>query len=190
VKNPNCEFEMDTDLRSSSRSCSPIVVKILIDADEYFQLMQRKKTTQKQYDQMLDKIRQEEKLEDELETQKQYDRLLDKVRQEKKLKDELETSQQQQGKRNCPKDGFKIIVKKMVVISRCQFHQHLCINFCTNAKRMLLEKAAKMRRLYETFCMFNVDEIDYRARSAARSAARAANARSATAATARSATAR
>ena len=86
--------------------------------------MQRVKTTQKQYDQMLDKIRQEEKLENELETQKQYDRLLDKVRQEKKLKDELETSQQQQGKRNCPKDGFKIIVKKMVVISRCQFHQH------------------------------------------------------------------
>ena len=40
---------------------------------------------------MFDKIRQEEKLEDELETQKQYDRLLDKVRQEKKLKDQLET---------------------------------------------------------------------------------------------------
>ncbi len=41
---------------------------------------------------------------------------------------------------------------------------------------MLLEKAAEMRRLYEKFCTFNVDEIDYRARSAARSAARAANA--------------
>jgi hypothetical protein len=45
---------------------------------------------------------------------------LDKIRQEKKPKDQLETTQQQQGKRNCPKDGssrnatnnFKIIVKK------------------------------------------------------------------------------
>ena len=54
----------------------------------------------------------------------------------------------------------------------------LCMHFCTNVffMYMLLEKAAEMRRLYEKFCTFNVDEIDYRARSAARSAARAANA--------------
>jgi hypothetical protein len=54
----------------------------------------------------------------------------------------------------------------------------LCMHFRTNVffMYMLLEKAAEMRRLYEKFCTFNVDEIDYRARSAARSAARAANA--------------
>ena len=48
--------------------------------------------------------------------------------------------------------------------------------FYVHTTYMLLEKAAEMRRLYEKFCTFNVDEIDYRARSAARSAARAANA--------------
>ena len=55
---PNCEFEMATDLTSSSTSSSPVVVKILIDFDEYQRLLEKKEH--------LD--RQEKKLKDQLET--------------------------------------------------------------------------------------------------------------------------
>jgi len=78
--NPNCEFEMATDLTSSSTSSSPLVAKILIDVYEYFLLLDEVKANQNRYDHLM-------------------------AQREKKLKDQLETSQQQQGKRNCPKDG-------------------------------------------------------------------------------------
>ena len=58
MNNPNCEFEMATDLTSSSTSSSPVVVKILIDFDEYQRLLEKKEH--------LD--RQEKKLKDQLET--------------------------------------------------------------------------------------------------------------------------
>ena len=77
---------MATDLTSSSTSSSPLVAKILIDVDEYFRLLDRVKTNQKHYDQLM-------------------------AAQEKKLKDQLETSQQQQGKRNCPK---KMVHREML----------------------------------------------------------------------------
>ena len=49
----------------------------------------------------------------------------------------------------------------------------LCMHFCTIVffMYMLLEKAAEMRRLYEKFCTFNVDEIDSRSATAAASRA-------------------
>jgi|688.fasta_scaffold19468_11 hypothetical protein len=71
---------MATDLTSSSTSSSPLVAKILIDVYEYFLLLDEVKANQNRYDHLM-------------------------AQREKKLKDQLETSQQQQGKRNCPKDG-------------------------------------------------------------------------------------
>ena len=60
MNNPNCEFEMATDLTSSSTSSSPVVVKILIDLDEYHRC-----------------LGQEKKLKDQLETSQQWKVLID-----------------------------------------------------------------------------------------------------------------
>jgi DNA anti-recombination protein RmuC len=57
VNNPKSEFEMATDLASSSTSSSPAVLKILIDLDEYHRLLDKKEH--------LD--RQEKKLKEQLE---------------------------------------------------------------------------------------------------------------------------
>jgi hypothetical protein len=57
VNNPKSEFEMATDLASSSTSSSPAVLKIVIDLDEYHRLLDKKDH--------LD--RQEKKLKEQLE---------------------------------------------------------------------------------------------------------------------------
>jgi DNA anti-recombination protein RmuC len=57
VNNPKSEFEMATDLASSSTSSSPAVLKIVIDLDEYHRLLDKKEH--------LD--RQEKKLKEQLE---------------------------------------------------------------------------------------------------------------------------
>jgi hypothetical protein len=57
VNNPKSEFEMATDLTSSSTSSSPAVLKIVIDLDEYHRLLDKKEH--------LD--RQEKKLKEQLE---------------------------------------------------------------------------------------------------------------------------
>ena len=57
MNNPKSEFEMATDLASSSTSSSPAVLKIVIDLDEYHRLLDKKDH--------LD--RQEKKLKEQLE---------------------------------------------------------------------------------------------------------------------------
>ena len=57
MNNPKSEFEMATDLASSSTSSSPAVLKIVIDLDEYHRLLDKKEH--------LD--RQEKKLKEQLE---------------------------------------------------------------------------------------------------------------------------
>ena len=57
MNNPKSEFEMATDLTSSSTSSSPAVLKIVIDLDEYHRLLDKKDH--------LD--RQEKKLKEQLE---------------------------------------------------------------------------------------------------------------------------
>lgn len=57
MNNPKSEFEMATDLTSSSTSSSPAVLKIVIDLDEYHRLLDKKEH--------LD--RQEKKLKEQLE---------------------------------------------------------------------------------------------------------------------------
>ncbi len=48
VNNPKSEFEMATDLASSSTSSSPAVLKIVIDLDEYHRLLDIKEHLDRQ----------------------------------------------------------------------------------------------------------------------------------------------